>query len=64
MSVQSFLIEHDGSYVGHALSLGNRYMFHTQEKQLTDLDEACFETIAELEAAVAYVLADLSNATA
>ncbi len=58
MSVQSFLIEHDGAYVGHAMSLGTRYTFHTQDAQLTDLDEGCFETMAELEAAVAHAFAE------
>ena len=58
MSVQSHLIEHDGSYAGHALSLGERFIFHAARDDLSDLDERCFDTIEVLHAAVKAALAE------
>ncbi len=58
MSVQSHLIEHDGSYAGHALSLGERFIFHAARDDLSNLDERCFDTIASLQAAVKAALAE------
>ena len=56
MAVQSYLIEHNGCYAGHALSLGARFMFHTPLKELSDLDEQCFNTVEAIQAAVDRVL--------
>ncbi len=58
MSVQSHLIEHDGSYAGHALSLGERFIFHAARDDLSNLDERCFDTIEALQAAVNEALAE------
>lgn len=58
LSVQSYLIEHEGSYVGHALTLGTRFMFHSPREELCDLDETCFDSIETLRAAVAMALND------
>ena len=58
LSVQSYLIEHEGSYVGHALTLGTRFMFHSPREELRDLDETCFDSIETLRAAVAMALND------
>ena len=52
MSVQGHLIEHDGSYAGHAVSLGERFIFHAARKDLSDLDEGRFETVEAVQAAV------------
>ena len=52
MSVQGYVIEHEGSYAGHALSLGERFIFHAARDDLSDLDERCFDTIEALQAAV------------
>ncbi len=58
MSVQGYVIEHEGSYAGHALSLGKRFIFHTVRDDLSDLDERCFDTIEALQAAVNEALAE------
>ena len=58
MSVQSYLIEHEGCYAGHALTLGTRFMFHTPREELSGLDETCFNSIEALQAAVADALAN------
>ncbi len=56
LPVQSYLIEHEGDYAGHALTLGTRFMFHTPREELSDLDETCFNSIEALCAAVATAL--------
>ncbi len=56
MAVQSFLIEHDGSYAGHALSLGARFTFHTPRQDLSDLDDKYFVTVEDIQAAVNRIL--------
>ncbi len=61
MSVQSYLIEHNGRYVGHALTLGTRLIFHAARDDLSSLDEACFDSLEKLQAAVADALAGKSG---
>ena len=56
MAVHSILIEHNGVYAGHALSLGDRFTFHTSVEELADLDEAYFGSIDALRQAVAQIL--------
>ena len=58
MSVQGYVIEHEGSYAGHALSLGERFIFHAARDDLFNLDERCFDTIEALQAAVNEALAE------
>ncbi len=58
MSVQGYVIEHDGSYAGHALSLGERFIFHAVRDDLSGLDERCFDTIEALHTAVKAALAE------
>ncbi len=56
MSVRSYLIEHDGDYAGHALTLGNRFTFYSPREDLSELDRAYFNSIEALRMAVAEAL--------
>ena len=52
MSVVSQLFEEGGQYAGHALSLGDRYVFHTRRSDLADLDGRLFSTLAAVRLAL------------
>ncbi len=52
MSVEHFDIRVSGDLVGHAISLGARYVFYSPRPELARLDGRRFETLAAVRAAV------------
>jgi hypothetical protein len=52
VSVVSYAIEYRGQYVGHALTLGERFQLHTTRDGVRDLNEQCFLSLAELKRVV------------
>ncbi len=52
MSVVSQLFEEGEHYAGHALSLGDRYVFHTKRSDLAELDGRLFSTLAAVRLAI------------
>lgn len=52
MSVRHFDIRVGGDLVGHAISLGARYVFYSPRAELARLDGRRFETLAAVRAAV------------
>ena len=52
MTCVSYLVEEAGQVAGHALSLGNSYVFHTQRSDLAELDGRLFSTLADVRMAV------------
>ena len=62
MSITSYVIEHDGEYVGHAITLGQRVQFYTANRRLGPLNEARFESLEALQEAVTRALAPHKDA--
>ena len=52
MSVVSYLFEQGVQYAGHALSLGHRYVFYSQNPDLSDLDGQMFNELSEVRDAI------------
>ncbi len=48
MSVVGHPIEDSGLYAGHAVSLGDCYVFYTKRSDLKELDGRRFKTLAEI----------------
>ncbi len=52
MPILSYPVEIEGRVVGHAMTLGDRFSFHTSHLSLGGLDGRCFGTLDELHTAV------------
>ncbi len=56
MSVEHVDIRVGGDLVGHAMSLGTRYVFYSSHPELTELNGRRYESIAAVRSAVTAVL--------
>ena len=52
MPILSYPVEIEGRVVGHAMTLGDRYSFHTRHLSLGGLDGRCFSSLDELHSVV------------
>ncbi len=52
MPIHSYPVEIEGQVVGHAMTLGDRFSFHTSHLSLGGLDGQPFGTLDELHVAV------------
>ncbi len=52
MPILSYPVEVEGTVVGHAMTLGERFSFHSADRTLQGLDGRPFASLAEFQTAV------------